>query len=311
MSTKTKTKSTTTERRDVYADVTARIVGQLEAGVRPWHQPWQAGHPAGSISRPLRSNSVPYRGINVLVLWLAAFERGYESPLWLTFQQAKELGASVKKGETGTKVVYANTFEKKTADTETGDETTERIPFLKAYTVFNAEQIEGLPARFHAPEVGPKPHAERLAEAEAFFANTEADTRHGGTRAFYCPAGDFIQLPDFDRFESRESYYAVRTHETIHWSKTEQRLGRRFDSKRFGDAGYALEELVAELGSAFLAADLGLTPEVMPEHASYIESWLKVLKSDSKAIFTAAAHAEKAAAYLHAFQPNRAETTDE
>ena len=307
----TKTKSTTTERRDVYADVTARIVEQLEAGVRPWHRPWQAGHPAGSISRPLRSNQVPYRGINVLVLWLAAFERGYESPLWLTFQQAKELDARVKKGEHGTKVVYANTFEKTTKDDATGGESTERIPFLKAYTVFNAEQVEGLPVRFHAPEVEPKPQAERLAEAEAFFANTDADTRHGGGKAFYNPAEDFIQLPDFDRFESRQSYYAVRAHETIHWTKHAKRIDRNFETKRFGDQGYALEELVAELGSAFLAADLGLTPEVMPEHASYLASWLRVLKTDDKAIFTAAAHAEKAAAYLHAFQPHRAETTDE
>jgi len=305
------TKTTTTDRRDVYADVTARIVGQLEAGVRPWHQPWRAGHPAGTISRPLRSNGVPYRGINVLVLWLTGVERDYTSPLWLTFQQAKELDACVKKGERGTKVVYANTFEKTTKDDATGDESTERIPFLKAYTVFNAEQVEGLPARFYTPEVGPKPHAERLAGADAFFAHAEADTRHCGCKAFYSPAGDFIQLPDFDRFESRESYYAVRAHETIHWTKHAKRIDRNFETKRFGDAGYAVEELVAELGSAFLAADLGLTPEVMPGHASYLASWLEVLKTDDKAIFTAAAHAEKAAAYLHAFQPARAETTDE
>jgi antirestriction protein ArdC len=304
-------KTVTQNRQDVYAVVTARIVEQLEAGVRPWHQPWQAGHPAGSISRPLRSNGVPYRGINVLVLWLTGFEHGYSSPLWLTFQQAKELDASVKKGEHGTKVVYANTFEKKTRDESTGDENTERIPFLKAYTVFNAEQIEGLPGHFYAPEVQPKTEAKRLAQAEAFFANTEADTRHGGSKAFYNPSGDFIQLPDFDRFESRESYYAVQAHEMIHWTKHAKRIDRNFETKRFGDAGYAIEELVAELGSAFLAADLGLTPEVMPDHASYIASWLKILKDDDKAIFTAAAHAEKAAAYLHAFQPNQTETPDE
>jgi antirestriction protein ArdC len=299
---------TTQNRQDVYAVVTVRIVEQLEAGVRPWHQPWQASHPAGSICRPLRSNGVPYRGINVLVLWLTGFDRGYASPLWLTFQQAKELDACVRKGEQGTKVVYANTFEKKTCDESTGDENTERIPFLKSYTVFNAEQIEGLPAHYYAPQVEPKPHSERLDDAEAFFENTEAETRHGGTKAFYSPSGDFIQLPDFDRFENRESYYAVRAHEMIHWTKHAKRIDRNFETKRFGDEGYAIEELVAELGSAFLAADLGLTPEVMPDHASYMAAWLKVLKDDDKAIFTAAAHAEKAAAYLHAFQPHQSET---
>lgn len=304
-------KAVTQNRQDVYAVVTTRIAEQLQAGVRPWHQPWRAGHPAGSVSRPLRSNGVPYRGVNVVALWLTGFERGYASPLWLTFRQAKGLDACVKRGEHGTKVVYANAFETTTADDATGDEGTERIPFLKAYTVFNAEQVEGLPARYYAPEVEPKPRAERLAEAEAFFAHTQADTRHGGTKAFYNPAGDFVQLPDFDRFESREGYYAVRAHETVHWTKHAERIGRNFETKRFGDAGYAVEELVAELGSAFLAADLGLTPEVMPDHASYVASWLKVLKGDDKAIFAAAAHAEKAAAYLHAFQPNRPETTDE
>ena len=304
-------KTKNTNRTDVYTTITNQIVVQLENGVRPWHQPWQAGHPAGSISRPLRSNGVPYRGINVLVLWLTGFERGYGSPLWLTFNQARDLNGCVKKGETGTKVVYANTFEKTTTDKETGDEVNERIPFLKAYTAFNAEQVEGLPGHYYAPTAEPKNPAERLADAEFFFTNTEADTRHGGTKAFYSPAGDYIQLPDFDRFESRESYYAVRAHEMIHWTKPEKRLDRQFNSKRFGDDGYAVEELVAELGSAFIAADLGLTPEVMPDHAAYLASWLTILKNDTKAIFTAAAHAEKAAGYLHAFQPNHAEQTDE
>jgi len=293
----------TTQREDLYTRITNDIVAQLESGCRPWHQPWDAAHAAGGISRPLRYTGQPYNGVNVLVLWLTAFEKGYTCPIYLTFQQAKELGGHVKKGEKGTMVVYANTFEKKEKDEQTGEETTERIPFLKSYTVFNAEQTEGLPGHYYARAETPRNLAERLEHAEAFFTNSKADTRHGGNKAFYRPSEDFIQLPPYDSFENRESYYATRAHESIHWTKPEKRLNRTFDSKRFGDDGYAMEELCAELGAAFLCADLGITPEVMPEHASYLAAWLKVLKADKRAIFTAASHASKAAEYLHGFQP--------
>lgn len=299
--------TTSTNRPDVYARITADIVAQLEAGARPWHQPWNAAHAAGGISRPLRNNGQPYQGVNVLVLWLTAFQRGYACPLWLTFNQAKEAGGFVKKGEKGTTVVYANTFEKTETDAATGEETTERIPFLKAYTVFNAEQVEGLPGHYYALAKEPKNLAERIEQAEAFFAAAGADTRHGGNKAFYSPSLDYIQLPPFESFENRETYYATRAHESIHWTKHETRLNRMFDSKRFGDDGYAVEELVAELGAAFLCADLGITPEVMPEHASYLSAWLKVLKADKRAIFTAASHASKAAEFLHLCQPRAAE----
>lgn len=297
----------TTQREDLYSSITDTIVAQLEAGCRPWHQPWNAAHAAGGISRPLRHTGQPYNGVNVLVLWLTAFEKGYTCPLWPTFQQAKELGGFVKKGEKGTRVVYANTFEKKAKDQETGEETTERIPFLKAYTVFNAaEQTEGLPGHYYARAEAPRNLADRLEHAEAFFSNTQADTRHGGNKAFYRPSEDFIQLPPYDSFANRETYYATRAHETVHWTRAERRLNRAFDSKRFGDDGYAMEELCAELGAAFLCADLGITPEVMPEHVSYLDAWLKVLKADKKAIFTAASHASKAAEYLQGLQPNAA-----
>jgi antirestriction protein ArdC len=294
----------TTRREDLYTTITGTIVAQLEAGCRPWHQPWNAAHAAGGISRPLRCTGQPYNGVNVLVLWLTSFQRGYSCPIYLTFQQAKELGGHVRKGEKGTTVVYANTFEKKGKDEETGEEVTERIPFLKSYTVFNCEQTSGLPGHYYARAVTPRNLAERLEQAEAFFAHTKADTRHGGNRAYYSPSGDFIQLPPFDSFENRDSYYATRCHESIHWSGGAKRLNRSFDSKRFGDDGYAMEELTAELGAAFLCADLGITPEVMPEHACYLNAWLKVLKADTKAIFTAASHASKAADYLHGLQPN-------
>ena len=157
-----------------------------------------------------------YQTEKPIVLWLTAFERGYSSPLWMTFVQARDLGGCVKKGEKGTTVVYANSFEKTTTDADTGEETTARVPYLKSYTVFSAEQIDGLPSHYYAPQPEPKERAERLADADAFFADTHADTRHGGTKAYYAPAGDYIQLPEFDRFTNRESYYATRAHESIH-----------------------------------------------------------------------------------------------
>jgi antirestriction protein ArdC len=295
-----------TTRPDVYTRITADIVAQLEAGARPWHQPWNAKHAAGGITRPLRNNGQPYQGVNILVLWLTAFQRGFACPIWLTFNQAKELGGFVKKGEHGATVVYANSFEKTGTDADTGEETTERIPFLKAYTVFNAEQVEGLPGHYYALAQTKPNLAERLDHAETFFTSTRFDTRHGGNRAFYSPSLDYIQLPPFESFENRESYYSTRAHESIHATRHETRLNRSFDSKRFGDDGYAVEELVAELGAAFLCADLGITPEVMPEHASYLNAWLKVLKADKRAIFTAASHASKAAEYLHGFQLKQA-----
>jgi antirestriction protein ArdC len=297
----------TASRPDVYARITADIVAQLEAGARPWHQPWNARHAAGGITRPLRNNGQPYQGVNVLVLWLTAFQKGHACPIWLTFQQAKEAGGFVRKGEHGATVVYANTFDRKGKDEETGEETIDKVPFLKAYTVFNAEQVEGLPGHYYALAEAPRNLAERLERADAFFTATGADTRHGGSRAFYSPSLDFIQLPPYETFASRESYYATRAHESIHWTAPEKRLARSFDSKRFGDDGYAVEELVAEMGAAFLCADLGLTPEVMPEHAGYLAAWLKVLKADKRAVFTAASHASKAAEYLHGLQPRPAE----
>lgn len=297
------TTTKTTGRTDVYATITNRIVEQLEAGARPWHRPWNAKHKAGSISRPLRNNGQPYQGVNVLVLWLTAFEKGYSCPLWLTFNQAREAGGCVKKGEKGTQVVYANSFEKKETDAATGEETVERIPFLKSYTAFNAEQVEGLPGHYYALAESPRNLAERLQHAEAFFANMKAKTEHGGNRAFYSPATDHIQLPPYESFEDRESYYSTRAHESIHWTKTAPRMNRDFGGKRFGDDGYSMEELVAELGAAFLCADLGITAEVREDHASYLDSWLKVLKADSKAIFTAASQASRAVEYLHGLQP--------
>jgi antirestriction protein ArdC len=287
---------------DIYTRITDRIVADLEQGVRPWLKPWNAAHAAGRITRPLRHNGIPYRGINTLMLWSAAMEAGYAAPIWITFKQAQELGAHVRKGEKGSLVVYANTITRTELDVDTGDEAEREIPFLKGYTVFNVEQVEGLPAQFYAPANPRLDPVQRIDHAETFFASTGADIHHGGNRAYYSVTNDHVQMPPFETFRDAESYYATLAHECTHWTRHPKRLDRDFGRKRWGDEGYAMEELVAELGSAFLSADLDLTPEPRDDHAAYIASWLKVLKDDKRAIFTAASHAQRAADFLNGLQ---------
>lgn len=286
---------------DVYTRITNQIIAELEQGVRPWMKPWDAAHVAGPVSRPLRANGKPYGGINIVMLWASAMEQGFTAPIWMTFRQAKELGAHVKKGEKGTLVVYASTITREEAGEE-GEAQTREIPFMKGYTVFNVEQIEGLPAHYHA-KTEPRLYAQqRIENAESFFAALGADIRHGGNAAFYTPTADYVQMPPFESFKSAEAYYATLGHESVHWTRHPSRLDRDFGRKRFGDAGYAMEELVAELGAAFLCADLELTPQIRDDHAPYIAGWLQALKNDKRAIFTAASHAQKAADFLHGLQ---------
>lgn len=278
---------------DIYARVTERITQDLAAGVRPWMKSWSGSNTEGRISRPLRHNGTPYRGVNVLLLWGEAQAKGFVSPSWMTYKQAQAVGGQVRKGEAGSLVVYADRYT--TTETNShGEEAEREIAFMKGYTVFNVEQIEGLPAQYLAP---PCPAFEPLAlhqAAEAFFAATGAGFHHGGSRAFYATARDFIQLPPPEAFRDAESYAATKAHELIHWTGHGSRNGREF-GKRFGDQAYAFEELVAELGAAFLCADLGITPEVRDDHAAYLAHWLQVLNEDKRAIFTAASHAQRAA----------------
>lgn len=294
--------NTSQNRPDVYRRITDKIVADLEQGVRPWFKPWSADHAAGKITRPLRHNGIPYKGINVIMLWSAATVKGYACPLWLTFKQALELGGNVRKGETGELVVYANSITKTETD-EKGEETEREIPFLKGYTVFNAEQCENLPehctAKAQAPALTP---LQRIEAADRFFAATGADVRHGGTRAFYAEGPDYVQMPPFETFRDAESHAATLAHELTHWTKHDKRLARDMGRVKWGDEGYAREELVAELGSAFLCADLGITPETREDHAAYIASWLKVLKDDKRLIFSAASQAQRATDYLHGLQ---------
>lgn len=290
-------------RKDIYQAVTDQIVSELEKGVRPWHQPWSASHMDGRVALPLRHNGIAYRGVNVITLWMTALAKGYSAPVWMTFKQAVDLSGGVRKGEKGSLTVYADTITRTKTDNETGEESPHAIHYLKGYTVFNVEQIDGLPAHYYAKPEPPANILERIARADAFFAATGADIRHGGDRAYYANADDRVQMPPFEAFRDQESYYATLAHECTHWTRHPTRLDRSFGQKRFGDGGYAMEELVAELGAAFLCAELELTPELRPDHASYLDHWLKVLKADTRAIFTAASHAQRAADFLRGLQP--------
>lgn len=293
----------TTVRSDIYTRVTGQIIADLEKGVRPWLQPWNAAHAAGPITRPLRAGGQPYKGINVLMLWASAMTQNFASPIWMTFKQAKELNASVRKGSKGSLVVYSDRITR-TERTEEGEEQERDIYFVKGYTVFNVEQIDGLPPHFYAaaaPEIDP---AQRNQTADRFFANTGADIRHGGNQAYYSPSLDYVQMPPFTSFRDAESYGATLAHEMTHWTRHPSRLDRDFGRRQFGDEGYAREELVAEIGAAFLCCDLGITPEPRDDHAAYLGHWLKVLKEDKRAIFQAAAHAQRAVDFLHGLQPD-------
>lgn len=300
--------SDTQTRRDIYQTITDKVVADLERGVRSWNKPWSGG---SSGSLPLRAIGKPYQGINVLLLWIEAAVKGYGSPVWMTFNQAREIGANIRKGEKGSMVVYANAITKTETDAKTGEDSERRIPFLKAYTVFNLAQIENLPAAWNVQaETQRLSETDRIAAAEAFFKATSAEVRHGGTRAYYAPAQDAITMPPFAAFETAERYYSVLGHECIHWTAHEGRANRPIRNVKGSDA-YAREELVAELGAAFLCADLGLSDEPREDHASYLASWLQVLKDDKRAIVTAAAAAQRAANYLHDIVGSRNAAADE
>jgi antirestriction protein ArdC len=291
-----------TSRQDIYTRVTNKIIADLEKGDLTWLKPWNADHLGERITKPLRHNGLPYQGMNIILLWAASVEQGYVSNRWMTFRQARELGGHVRKGEHGETVVYADKMVRSETDPDTGDEVEYAIPFMKAYTVFNVEQIEDLPAHFYAKPQPLNPDIERDDALEAFFGATGADIRHGGTQAYYALQPDYVQVPYLECFRDRESYYATLAHEMTHWTRHPSRLDRDFGRKRYGDEGYAREELVAEIGAAFLCAELGITPEVREDHAAYIESWLTVLKKDKRAVFSAAAHAQRAVDYLQSYQ---------
>src|SRR4051795_895326 len=189
-----------TEKQDIYTRITNQIVSHLEKGVRPWVRPWNAEHAAGRITRPLRHNGKPYSGINVLSLWASAMAQNFAAPIWMTFKQATELDGHIRKGEKGALVVYADSITRKENDDKTGDEIEREIPFLKGYTVFNVEQIDGLPAVYYAQPENPLPLSERIESADHFLTATGATIQHGGNSAFYAQGRDLVQMPPFEAF---------------------------------------------------------------------------------------------------------------
>ncbi|MEO5807024.1 zincin-like metallopeptidase domain-containing protein [Devosia sp.] len=289
-------------KKDLYQTVTDTIIKDLEFGIRPWMQPWIVGGEGGQLNRPLRVNGEAYRGINVLMLWGSAAENGFSSPTWISFKQAQGMGAHVRKGERGTMVLYGGTLTRTKLNEQIGEENERGIPFLKSYSVFNADQIEGLPAKLVKPPVKMLDPTQRIEQVDRFVAAAGAEVRTGGAMAFYQPECDLVQMPSFEAFHTPEGFYATLLHELTHWTRHKSRLDRSFGRERWGDEGYAVEELVAELGAAFLCADLQITPTVCKDHAAYIGNWLKVLKNDKRAIFTAVSHAQKAADFLNGLQ---------
>jgi antirestriction protein ArdC len=280
-----------TEKKDIFQRITDQIVNAIEAGAGSYRMPWKTSgrFPMSPINADSRR---PYRGINVLVLWGTAQEKGYTSGTWATYKQWQELGAQVRKGEKSANVVFWKFFDR---DGESEDHSGEnetsarRIPTARDYFVFNAELVDGSAA----PEQPKVSREERIESAEKFFPDLGIEVKPGGNRAFYRPETDSVHMPAFDAFKEPLFYYSVLSHESTHWSGAPHRANRDLTG-RFGSESYAAEELVAELGAAFLCATLGLPSDPRQDHAPYIASWLKVLKNDKRAIFTAAAKAQQA-----------------
>jgi antirestriction protein ArdC len=288
--------SNTSERFDVHRALTARIVEAIEAGAGDFAMPWHISGP--SVGRPINAYSgVAYRGVNVVALWAEAVLSGYPSGAWASYRQWAKLGAQVRQGERGATIVFYKPRERREDEVE-GEDTGQQL-IARASRVFNADPVAG----WTAGEPPPGSGAADVIAVEAFVQATDAKVRHSGQVACYRPREDVIEMPDRTRFvaseagSATEAYYAVLLHELTHWSGAAHRLGRNF-GERFGDSAYAFEELVAELGAAFLCADLAVSNTPRPDHAGYVSGWLKVLKDDRKAIFLAARLANQAAQYL-------------
>jgi antirestriction protein ArdC len=284
-------------KQDTYRAITDKIIAAIERGVGDYRMPWHRSGPA--VSRPMNAaTGKPYQGANVIALWADAALRCFGSGYWATYKQWSGLGAQVRGGSKGAPIVFFKAIE---AESEEGEDQGESKIRLVARTswVFNADQVEGWTAP--VPEKGSE--IEIRKRAEAFIAATRADIRYGGNHAYYDVPGDYIALPHSEQFlatetsSATEGFYSVHLHELIHWSGAGHRLARELRT-RFGDEAYAMEELTAEFGAAFLCADLEIANEPRLDHACYVSSWLKVLKQDQRALFTAANKASAAAAYL-------------
>ena len=281
-------------RFDVHSTITNQIISAIENGVGDVQLPW---HRKGfNISRPTNVlTNKAYNGVNIIALWLSSYVFGYEHGIWGTYKQWQERGAQVRKGEASSVIIFYKDIE---IQNDQGDET--HYSIARASRVFNIAQVDG----YELPQS--KPQIDKVIacdNAERFINVTNAKIEIGGTRACYSPSSDKITMPDRNRFvgtetsSATEGWYSTLFHELTHWTGSSTRLARDF-GKRFGDNRHAMEELVAELGAAFLCAELGISPQPRQDHACYVNNWLQVLKQDSKAIITAASQASKASDYL-------------
>ncbi len=291
-------------RIDVHQHITDQIVAAIEAGVAEFNLPWN--RPAGAITRPKNiASGQLYRGINVVTLWVEAQVRGYSVPVFGTYKQWQEAGCQVRRGEKASLVVFYKEYEVDAEPEKEGNVGKRWV--AKGYWVFNAQQVDC----YEMPDVPEVSPIERNAKVETFMAATGADIRHGGQSAHYDVKTDHIQMPDeglftgTDTSNPTEAYYSTLLHETCHWTGHKSRLDRDL-GMRFGKDAYAAEELIAELGAAFLCADLQVTRSLREDHAAYIDHWLKIMKADKKAIFTAAAKANQALEYLQRKQVAKA-----
>lgn len=299
----------TTERSDIYTRITNRIIEAIEEGAGSYRMPWHCTD-SGAFSPYNVATKKPYRGINILSLWADAQAKGFESGIWGTYKQWEAIGAQVRKGEKSSLVVFwkfGNTEREDDADSaedQAASDSTRRLIFARGYSVFNAGQVDG----FEIPALPAFNAEERNQEAEQFFQAVPATIRHGGNSAHYSPSSDHIQMPRFEAFKDAKGYYSVLSHELTHWTGASTRLNRDLTC-RFGTEAYAMEELVAELGAAFLCGSLGIQLDPRTDHAPYLKSWLNVLKGDTKAVFTAASKAQAAVdwmAEIAAKQPSNA-----
>lgn len=274
--------------------ITNAIIDKLESGVRPWVKPWRPG----SSGRPLRATGDPYKGINCFWLWLCAEGAGYHSRTWMTYKQAQALGGQVREGERSQIAIFYKSYSKTVESPVTGEATDEMRRVLRAYAVFNCDQIDGLAADFYPSPVAIVPPADTLPDrAQRFIDALPVMVEQHGDRAFYDRIADRITMPPVELFATRAFFASTLAHEAGHATGHPDRLNREF-GKKFGDDAYAFEELVAEMTSALLGADLGLPTSHIDDHAAYIGSWLRVLRKDARAIMTAAAKAEAATGYL-------------
>ncbi len=288
----------TTITRDLYQDITDKIITALEAGTAPWVRPWAtAGKAGGMPHNPI--SGTQYRGINPALLMMAELANGYSTAQWVTYRQAQEAGAQVRKGEHGETVIFWKWLDVPTDGAADDDTETTRRCILKHYTVFNLDQIDGADLDHLRQPVATHTWTPDQ-RADGAITGTRADIRPGGERAYFRPELDYIQLPPRDRFPTAATYYGTALHELAHWTGHSTRLARDLKN-RFGSDAYAAEELVAEIASAYTCAALGITGDL--QHAEYIGAWLRILKGDKRAIFTAAAAAQKATDLLLAYDP--------